>query len=227
MPAKGWSKYTPEQLTRLSELYKTMPLRDAAIEIGIPYNAAFYQLQKRGLLSKPFSSIVKSHPVTLTDAQLHYLAGLVDGEGTVTIRKLHRGKSRKPAWKPCVIVSNTDRRLMDWLLSAIPTSSAYVDSRKTPSGSTSYRFWAIGLGYLPLFEALQPVLVLKGDLMELVVEWTRERLSQSRTDPLTPRQLEIVSLIRGRNMTPSQRLANGTYGTFLSSTSPPLQAPTE
>lgn len=205
MPPKGWNKYAPEQLTRLSALYEQRPLSEAAAACGMTKGAALFQLQSRGLMRKPFSALVKPKLVTLTERQLFYLAGLVDGEGTVTIRKQPRGAPRRPSWKPCVIVSNTDPRLMDWLTETISTPSAYVDSRPMPSGSTAYRFWAAGLGYLPLFEALEPALVLKADLMRLVIEWTRLRLSQYKNDPLTERQHEIISLIRARNTKPSRR----------------------
>jgi len=205
MPARGWSKYTPEQLETLFEAYKRMPLREAAVLAGLTYNAAFFQLQSRGLTKKPFSASITLHPVTISESDVCYFAGLIDGEGTVTIRKVNRGTDRNFSYRPCLIVANTDKRLIDWLMETFPSPRRF-DSRITPQQSTAYRFWLEGLGYLPLFEALQPKLVIKGDILELVIEWTRERLSQSRTDPLTTRQLEIISLIRARNTKPSRRL---------------------
>lgn len=206
MPPKGTSKYTPEQLTKLSTLYEQMPLREAADACGMTYAAAFFQLQSRGLTRKRFSQLVALHDPLLTDRQLFYFAGLIDGEGTVTIRRMVRGGGRPPTWKPCLIVANTDQRLIDWLMTTFPPPRRF-DARATPHRSTAYRFWLEGLGYLPLYERLQPELILKGDILSLVIEWTRIRLSQFKTDPLTDRQLEIISMIRARNTKPSRRLA--------------------
>ena len=220
MPPKGWTKYTPDQLSALLEAFKTMSLEDAAAQVGWTRGAAFWQLQSRGLMRKTFGDLIEMKPMHMSEPHLYYFAGLIDGEGTVTIRRVNRGKARNPSMKPSICVSNTDKRMMDWVQSQVPQS--WLDTpRRSSQGTMCYRVFAEGLGHLPLYRALQPLLVIKGDLMAVVIEWCEIRLSQSRQDPLTMRQLEIVQQIRERNTTPSRRLANGTYGTYLSTTSPP------
>lgn len=225
MPPKGWTKYTPEQLSKLQEAYRTMSLEDAAASVGMTRGAAFFQLQSRGLMRKEFAALVEMKPVVMDERELHYFAGLLDGEGTVTVRRINRGKGRKHSFKPSLCVSNTDKRMMDWVMDRAP--GAWLDTpRRSPTGTLCYRVFVEGLGQLPLYQALEPVLVIKSDLMAAVIEWSEIRLSQSRTDPLTKRQLEIVQQIRARNMSPSSRYANGTYGTFLSTTSRPAAGST-
>jgi hypothetical protein len=225
MPPKGSCKYTPEQLSELQEAFKTMSLEEAAAQVCMTKGAAFWQLQSRGLMRKPFSARIETKPVSMTACELHYFAGLVDGEGTVTVRRMNRGKQRNFSYKPSVCVSNTDKRMMDWIMAR--TQSWCDTPRQNSHGTWCYRCFTEGLGNLPIFRALQPLLVIKGDLMAAVIEWSEIRLSQSATDPLTMRQHEIVSQIRERNTTPSRRLANGTYGTYLSTTSRPEVASTK
>lgn len=226
MPRKGWSKYTPDELRKLQEAFSTMTLEEAAASVGMTRGSAYSALQSRGLMRKLLSASIEMKQMCMTDCELHYLAGLVDGEGTVTLRTINRGRSRNSSVKPSLIVSNTDKRMMDWITQRVP--GAWLDTpRPTPHGTISYRCFIEGLGQLPLYRALQPLLVLKGDLLAVVIEWCETRLQQSRQDPLTTRQLEIISQIRERNMTPSRRLANGTYGTYLSTTSRREVASTE
>lgn len=66
-----------------------------------------------------------------TDAA--YIAGLIDGEGTVTLSRRHRNENRQLV----VSISNTDRPLLDYVLSTIGagkiTGKRTSQSHHTPS----------------------------------------------------------------------------------------------
>jgi hypothetical protein len=47
----------------------------------------------------------------LTKAERAYLAGLIDGEGTITLARIHKGAYRQLS----VSISNTERPLLDWV----------------------------------------------------------------------------------------------------------------
>lgn len=49
---------------------------------------------------------------TLTDADAAYIAGLIDGEGTVTLTRKHRNENRQLA----ISISSTERNLLDHVL---------------------------------------------------------------------------------------------------------------
>lgn len=213
MPAAGYRKYTPEQLGRLSQLYAQMPLREAAEHAGMTYEAAFWQVRQLGL-RKQFSQIVKLNPVTVGPESLSYLAGLIDGEGTVSIRKFS-GK-----YKPTIRVANTSQPLMAWLERHFDGPSTFIEHRRIRPASElqCYMYHIQGLGHLPLYQALVPRLVIKRQQMECLVEFTELRLTQNRSDPLSERQLELVSTVRNLNIKPSARLRAELSANSLSTT---------
>jgi hypothetical protein len=50
-----------------------------------------------------------------------YIAGLIDGEGTITLTRKHQNENRQLA----ITISNTDRALLDFVLSTAPRRSRY------------------------------------------------------------------------------------------------------
>jgi hypothetical protein len=205
--------FTPEDSETLSRLYETMTLREVAERMGRTYGSVLGQKHRLGL-TKSFAQIVEQHPVTATNEQLAYTAGLIDGEGTVSIRKF-RGK-----WKPHIRIANSSVPLMDWLSETFTTPSIFIERRrpKASGGLTHYLFHIAGLGYLPLYEALIPLLVIKREQMECLAEFSRLRLSQSRVEALTDRQLELVQRVRDLNIKPSVRYRAEQLKTFPSTT---------
>lgn len=54
-------------------------------------------------------------PNTLTRIDTAYIAGLVDGEGTITLTRKHRHENRQLA----VTISNTEKPLLDFVLATV------------------------------------------------------------------------------------------------------------
>ena len=199
MPNKGYRKYTPEELKMLSRLYETMSLREVALLMGKTYSSVLYQKHQLGL-TKSFAQRYTLHQITLTNVQLAYIAGIIDGEGTISVRTIHQ------KWKPTIRVSSTSRELIDWLTSTVVAPATPVQVRKASEHQALCYIWMIyGLSHLPTYEALEPYLVIKQRHMQLLIEFTRLRLGQSRDDEYTPRQLDIISEIRRLNIKPLHR----------------------
>ncbi len=70
---------------------------------------------------------------TLSLQDATYLAGLIDGEGTVTLTRKHRNENRQLA----VSISNTEKPLLEFVLKTIGagkiTGKRTTSSRHTPS----------------------------------------------------------------------------------------------
>lgn len=207
-------KYTPGQLAELSALYAHSSLKEVASAWGISTGAAHHHLHMTGA-KKPFRAYIPMKPVTLSRVELAYVAGLIDGEGTVTVKRV------ASKWKPLIHISNTSPVLMDWLADRIPPPSARIVLQRTQTltRAAAYVFELIGFGWLPLFKALLPYLVIKRDRMALLIEWAEHRLAQNRLEPLTERHLAIVAMIRELNMKPSSRLSVPPSSPSLSTTS--------
>jgi len=61
----------------------------------------------------------------LSETDAAYLAGLIDGEGTVALTRLHRGQNRQLV----VSVSSTERTLLEWVLHS--TRVGKITSKRT------------------------------------------------------------------------------------------------
>ena len=140
-------------------------------------------------------------PVTMTPVNLAYLAGLIDGEGTVTLKRT--GGTAKKNLLPIVIVVNTSEEIISWLRGQIATPNALIAFRRYAPGARLWSFSIRGLNYLPLYKALIPYLTLKRPQMELLVEWTSLRLSQHRDTKPAERALLLSRMIRFMNLRPS------------------------
>lgn len=65
-----------------------------------------------------------------------YLAGLVDGEGTITLSSLHRGERRRIV----VSISNTDRSLLEFVRSAVGTGTITGKRTYNPRHAPSFAY---------------------------------------------------------------------------------------
>lgn len=210
------TKYSPDELVRLSSLISRMSTADAAREMGWTRRAVEGLKERHGLRGRTMGARLEPKNPSLSPTQLAYLAGLIDGEGTVTVKRVAY------KWTGVVSIANTSKPLMDWLRAAIPNRGAHIRTQ-TMNGMWRplYQFVIIGLAWGPLHEALLPYLVVKRPQMELVLEFCRLRLAQHNHDPLTDRHLQIVAAIRALNTRGFSPSPDEASSAFLSSTSKP------
>ena len=74
----------------------------------------------------------KTAELTASDAA--YIAGLIDGEGTVTLSRKHAGEKRQLA----VSISSTERRILEFVLHRV--SAGKITRKKTSSANHSPSF---------------------------------------------------------------------------------------
>jgi len=92
-----------------------------------------------------------------------YLAGLIDGEGCITVlrrRKVKRGKVYI-FYEPHIIISNTNRQLIEFIRATYP---GMVTTQRTPSYPNAkpvYRYAATRDGTKRMAKQLEPYLMLK------------------------------------------------------------------
>ena len=84
----------------------------------------------------------------LTKEQIGYIAGIVDGEGTITLTrrrsKILKRKNRKPQYNlicyaPAIYVGNTNLDLILWLKSKLGCGSIYIWDKGTDKHKPVYR----------------------------------------------------------------------------------------
>lgn len=119
-------------------------------------------------------------PVTikvLTAEQAAYIAGILDGEGSITISKKndHTGMRRGVCYRPCVSVANTNELLLLWLQA---TTGLGGISSKAPSNPRHRQAWKWSVWSQQarqLLEVVSPYLLLKREQAELVLDFVRSQ----------------------------------------------------
>ena len=108
-------------------------------------------------------------------AELAYLAGILDGEGTITISRQPRMKQLRPYFCPRVTIVNTWEPLLSWILNRFPVGHSGI-KRYAPStgGTKTVYLWSVeNRAMRPLLRELLPYLIVKRRQAELVLQWTQ------------------------------------------------------
>ena len=101
---------------------------------------------------------------------LWYAAGIIDGEGCISINKFSPSKpSLSPRYTPLVFVGNTQRLLVEWLL------RHFGGTIQTRPGNARHRdcfIWVLpGPRARAFIAALRPYLMLKGSQADVLLEY--------------------------------------------------------
>jgi hypothetical protein len=115
-----------------------------------------------------------------TEPDLAYLAGILDGEGCITLCQV--GRSR---YSTQIFIANTDERLVHWVHSRFGGSIAL---RRKPKDSRHKPLWMwllSGPSVEPFLTAVLPYLVLKHEQASLLLEY-RKTVTAIGTNNLTP-----------------------------------------
>ncbi|MGZ6281753.1 MAG: LAGLIDADG family homing endonuclease [Ktedonobacterales bacterium] len=109
---------------------------------------------------------------TLQDTELAYIAGIVDGEGSVYIYLKTGGNQRgerKKYHRSALKIANTDKSLIDWLRERIG-GTVSRNQPKSDKYKVVYHLAIEGPSLLTLIDALSPFLLLKQKQMQLVAQ---------------------------------------------------------
>ena len=130
---------------------------------------------------------------TLNDLEKAYLAGIIDGEGTVALAHA----ANRYTLRPLVNVSNCDMRLMAWLKARIQFGN--VVSRGKPRKSNWKKGYIFMIEYAwkckVVLELILPYLILKRRQAELLLEYC----SSHEKGKYTERDLVIFLELKALN----------------------------
>ena len=91
---------------------------------------------------------------TLSKYSAAYIAGLVDADGTITVTRKHINENRHPA----LTISNTDRRLLEFVLETIGAGKITNKHRIAENHSPSFVFAIYNRQALEVIRQLRPFL---------------------------------------------------------------------
>ena len=110
------------------------------------------------------------HDMVLPDfspTEWAYLAGLIDGEGTVTIDRVSKGTNF--TYRPSLVLVSTTPCLVDWLFDRFPCGSRHVNNSRNEAWKPQHRVAYVYRPATHLLLGMLPYLVLKRDQAEIVL----------------------------------------------------------
>lgn len=108
-----------------------------------------------------------------TIAQVAYLAGIIDGEGSIYIGNFSSNpKTGSKYYQTNIEITNTDKNLMDWIVNTFGGRLNTYTAKQLPKNSrrTVYRWIATGERVTHLAEILLPYLIAKKRQCEIMIK---------------------------------------------------------
>lgn len=132
----------------------------------------------------------------MEEVEKAYLAGIVDGEGTVTLMKHHKNETPTPR----VAVANNDLRLLKWIKTRI--GGIIVAKKKyKPQHSDFYAWYVQQDRAIRFLEAIRGYLIIKKLQADLIVEKYKSVTHRAGkyTPKLLAQKMRLVARIRKLN----------------------------
>jgi hypothetical protein len=148
----------------------------------------------------------------LTTEDACYLAGLIDGDGTITITKRYdRRKGRKPdyfTYLPTVLISNTNKKIVSYVATILHKHYNPNGIKKTARSKLIYVVGIYSIEKIAgLLKRIIPYLHGKRERAELLLSYCEERMkslqkvyrSKTTRCPYTQREVELAEKLRETN----------------------------
>lgn len=103
-----------------------------------------------------------------------YFAGILDGEGSICIGSYTKTKGGKPLWSLSIQVSNTEEKMIDWLIENIGGKKYIYTRAQTPKNSrkTVYRWQILGHKMYEICLLVLPYSVIKKRQLEIMIAFS-------------------------------------------------------
>jgi hypothetical protein len=173
--------YSPEEDALLRELYPKAPLSELASRFNRNPYSLRYRAQKLGILREncegqfPTDQTMIGH---LTEAEKGYLAGLIDGEGTIVFVKI--SSAVRQSYQTRVQIYNTDKRMIEWVLSRLPSGRMSVQKHSEGNRKVLYQWICSTNAATTLLREIQPYLVIKQEQAEALKNGYRHLTDEQR-----------------------------------------------
>jgi len=152
---------------------------------------------KRGLRLNPKPKFSLD---SLSDADKGYIAGFLDGEGTFTITRHQDNRRKNSQFTPYISGSNSNRDVIEWLQSKLPSCNIYVTEDSRPKRKDCFHFRiTTSADIIEIIKAIASHLKVKKRQAELLKEWCEENLKKGLNKPPTQRMLHIYNEMKRLN----------------------------
>jgi DNA-binding CsgD family transcriptional regulator len=196
--------WTEEEEERLRELLKKHSLSEIARLLGRTKSSVATKVWELGLATEHYNGLRNASNVNTNVPEWvrGYVAGLLDGEGVVSIVSTRRKDRKNGMWKPIVDITNTCKEALEFIIKQI--GGFRFSTKKgvmTPhSRKPVYRIMLVRhKDVLEFLEMVMPYLIIKRRQAELVVEFCKSRLAKPNHAPYDEREKEIIAEVKRLN----------------------------
>ena len=107
----------------------------------------------------------------MTDIEKAYLAGIIDGEGTITLTRKHKNQTPSPQ----ISVSNTNLELLEYVQRVTGCGHIRAKSRSKPHHRQSWHWQTHTVSHnLRILEEIRPFLLVKKQQADLILKHYKE-----------------------------------------------------
>ena len=119
-----------------------------------------------------------------SDIEAAYLAGIIDGEGSVYIakHKEYSGRGLPYSYSTRVSVGNTDERLINWIQKTVKTGNIHFVQETRNNWKDHWHWLLADKNITPFLEQILPFLIIKKEQALILLRF-RELIDKSRTYP--------------------------------------------
>ncbi len=133
----------------------------------------------------------KGNNIVLKDTECAWLAGIIDGEGSIGLSKIERGN--KTFIAPVITITNTNKPLMDKVCAVYPNGNIY--SRQRESNLKICYDWQLSKvnDVSNFLEQIFPFLAAKRDKAEVVLRFCKYRMQKK---PYSDKELQFYNQLK-------------------------------
>lgn len=188
------SHYLQEQI-----LHKTYT--EIAADLDRTVVSVRHKAQRMGLRNKYHRRIrlMEDWVPEMNDIQIGYLAGIMDGEGTISIFRPRYNSKRGWQLRPLAMISGTDPILAEYLRTALGAAIKTRGRAMKNSRPTWQLAWH-GFKCYAIVKLLEPHLLVKREQAQIVLEFLESRASRTTyNQDYTEHEISLYERIRGLN----------------------------
>lgn len=157
---------------------------------------------------------IDKHQPQLTPTEWAYLAGIVDGEGTITILRVSKRRGQTHILQPKIDVTNTSERLLRWLGEKVdmrvngrtkPLKSGDITFKRPPAVCYDIQIW--GYRVYHVLTGIEPYLIIKREQAHFVKAFIESRTARSEATynpPYIQEELDLWLKVRALNRSESR-----------------------